>query len=100
MVRPDGDGQWGIITQRDIVTKVLGLNRAIYDAEAGKIANWKLHVISPNTPLQMIAEALRHQNVRRLVVKTSDVPIGTVSQTNLIRAVERYGWSSGLEEWH
>ena len=98
MVRPDGDGQWGIITQRDIVTKVLGLNRAIYDAEAGKIANWKLHVISPNTPLQMIAEALRYHNVRRLVVETNDVPIGIVSQTNLIRAVEKYGWSSDLEE--
>ena len=98
MVEPDGDGHWGIVTQRDIVTKVLGPNRSVDDVTVGEIANRELFSIPPDTPLQMIAESLRHHNVRRLVVENKRVPIGIVSQTDLIQVVEEFGWGWGLEE--
>jgi len=98
MVEPDGDGHWGIVTQRDIVTKVLGPNRSVDDVTVGEIANRELFSIPPDTPLQMIAESLRHHNVRRLVVENKRVPIGIVSQTDLIHVVEEFGWGWGLEE--
>tara|TARA_B100000029_G_C17597750_1_gene964748 strand:+ start:482 stop:2254 length:1773 start_codon:yes stop_codon:yes gene_type:complete len=98
MVEPDSDTDWGIMTQRDIVTKVLGPNRSIEDVTVGEIANRKLYVIAPDTPLQMIAESLRHHNVRRLVVEHNSRPVGIVSQSDLIEAVNTSGWSSDLEE--
>ena len=98
MVEPDSDCRWGIVTQRDIVTKVLGPNRSIDDVTVGEIANWELFSIPPDTPLQMIAESLRHHNVRRLVVENKSTPIGIVSQTDLIQVVEEFGWGWGLEE--
>ena len=98
MVEPDSDGRWGIVTQRDIVTKVLGPNRSIDDVTVGEIANRELFSIPPDTPLQMIAESLRHHNVRRLVVENKSTPIGIVSQTDLIQVVEEFGWGWGLEE--
>jgi isocitrate dehydrogenase len=96
MVEPDGDGRWGIVTQRDIVTKVLGPNRSVDDVTVGEIANRELYSIPPDTPLQMIAESLRHHNVRRLVIENKSIPIGIVSQTDLIQVVDEFGW--GLEE--
>ena len=92
MVEPDKDNRWGIVTQRDIVTKVLGPNRSIEDVTVGEIANRELYSIPPDTPLQMIAESLRHHNVRRLVVEAKGAPIGIVSQTDLIQVVEEFGW--------
>ena len=98
MVAPDKDTRWGIMTQRDIVTKVLGPNRSVEDVTVGEIANRKLYVISPDTPLQMIAESLRHHNVRRLVVEDNGRPVGIVSQSDLIEAVNEFGWGAEPEE--
>ncbi|MDP7490907.1 MAG: hypothetical protein QGG10_10390, partial [Arenicellales bacterium] len=39
MIEPDENGQWGIVTQRDVVTKVLGTNASISDTTVGQIAN-------------------------------------------------------------
>jgi isocitrate dehydrogenase len=98
MVEPDSDIRWGIVTQRDIVTKVLGPNRSVDEVTVGEIANRELISIPPDTPLQMIAESLRHHNVRRLVVESKSIPIGIVSQTDLIQVVEEFGWGWDLED--
>jgi signal-transduction protein with cAMP-binding, CBS, and nucleotidyltransferase domain len=98
MVEPDRDNSWGIVTQRDIVTKVLGPNRSVDEVTVGDIANRKLYSIPPDTHLQMVAESLRHHNVRRLVVEVKGVPIGIVSQTDLIQIVEEFGWGWGFDE--
>ena len=98
MVKPNDDEPWGIMTQRDIVTKVLGLNRSTHDLTVGEMANRKLYSISPDTPLKMIAEALRHHDVQPLVVSRKGSPIGIVSQTDLIQVVAEFGWDSDLTE--
>jgi isocitrate dehydrogenase len=98
MVEPGSDGRWGIVTQRDVVTKVLGPNLSVDEVQAGEIANRDLYSISPDTPLQLVAESLRHYNVRRLVVEAKGTPVGIVSQTDLIQVVEEFGWGWGAEE--
>ncbi|MEE1558835.1 MAG: CBS domain-containing protein, partial [Arenicellales bacterium] len=45
MIEPDENGQWGIVTQRDVVTKVLGANASISDTTVGQIANRNLYSI-------------------------------------------------------
>ena len=46
----------------------------------------------------MVAEALRHYDVRRLVVEAKGTPIGIVSQTDLIQVIEEFDWGWGLHE--
>ena len=98
MIEPDENGQWGIVTQRDVVTKVLGANASISDTTVGQIANRNLYSIPADAPLPLIAEALREYDVRRLVVEAKGTPVGIVSQTDLIQVVEEFDWGWGLHE--
>ena len=98
MIEPDASGQWGIVTQRDVVTKVLGANASVNDITVGAIANRKLFSIPADATLPMVAEALRHYDVRRLVVEAKGTPIGIVSQTDLIQVIEEFDWGWGLHE--
>jgi isocitrate dehydrogenase len=98
MIEPDENGQWGIVTQRDVVTKVLGTNASISDTTVGQIANRNLYSIPADAPLPLIAEALREYDVRRLVVEAKGTPVGIVSQTDLIQVVEEFDWGWGLHE--
>ena len=98
MIEPDASGQWGIVTQRDVVTKVLGTNASVNDITVGAIANRKLFSIPADATLPMVAEALRHYDVRRLVVEAKGTPIGIVSQTDLIQVIEEFDWGWGLHE--
>ena len=86
------------MTQLDIVTKVLGPNRSVDEVTVGEIANRKLYSIPPDTSLQMVAESLRHHNVRRLMIENKGAPIGMVSQTDLIQVVEEFGWGWSPDE--
>jgi isocitrate dehydrogenase len=98
MIEPDENGDWGIVTQRDVVTKVLGANASINDTSVGQIANRKLFSISADAPLPLIAEALREYDVRRLVVEAKGTPVGIVSQTDLIQVVEEFDWGWELHQ--
>ena len=98
MIEPDENGDWGIVTQRDVVTKVLGTNASINDTSVGQIANRKLFSISADAPLPLIAEALREYDVRRLVVEAKGTPVGIVSQTDLIQVVEEFDWGWELHQ--
>ena len=98
MIEPDENTKWGIVTQRDVVTKVLGKNISLNEITVGAIANRNLFSIPADAPLPMIAEALRKHNVRRLVVEAKGTPVGIVSQTDLIQVVEEFDWGWGLHE--
>lgn len=92
MVEPDGDDRWGIMTQRDVVTKVVGSDHSVNTVTVGEIANRDLHTIPADAPLTLISEALRTYDVRRLVVEAKGSPVGIVSQTDLFNVVEEFGW--------
>ena len=98
MIEPDASGQWGIVTQRDVVTKVLGANVSVNDTTVGDIANRKLFSIPADATLPMVAEALRQYDVRRLVVEAKGTPVGIVSQTDLIQVIEEFDWGWELHE--
>ncbi len=93
LVKPSEDGEWGIMTQRDIVKKIINANKSSAMTKVGEIATKPLVWVTQDATLTQIAAILMEQNIRRVVVKDSNgEPVGLVSDNALFRAVEEFGW--------
>ena len=87
------EAEWGIMTQRDIVKKIINANRSPALTKVGEIASKPLIRVSPDVALSQVADILAKENIRRVVVMgESGVPEGIVSDNALFRAVEEFGW--------
>jgi isocitrate dehydrogenase len=93
LVEPNADGEWGIMTQRDIVKKIINANRSPAMTKVSEIATRPLITVSTDAPLSQIANLLMERNIRRVVVAgRRGTPKGIVSDNGLFRAVEEFGW--------
>jgi len=93
LVEPGGDGQWGIMTQRDIVKKIIHANKSPGMTKVRDIASRPLITVHADATLSQVANMLMQHNVRRMVVADSNgVPEGIVSDNGLFRIVEEFGW--------
>ncbi len=92
LVEPHSDGQWGIMTQRDIVTKIVGANKSAANTKVSEIATKPLITVQPDLTLPMLSEKMASHGIRRVIVEDKAVPIGIVSETDLFRIVEEFGW--------
>ncbi len=92
LVRPDGAGEWGIMTQRDIVTKIVGGNRSARTVKVAEIATRPLITVPADATLHTVSQAMSNNNVRRVVVTAKGEPVGLVSETDLFQVVEEFGW--------
>ena len=86
-------GQLGIITQRDIVSKVVAQERDPDALTVGEIRSVPLRTVSPQTPLSECSDFMTRKKIRRLPVKDGDDIIGIVSDTDIFAAVEERGWA-------
>jgi len=93
LVAPDASGPWGIMTQRDVVKKILGPNRSLADVTVRDLATRPLISIPRDASLVEIAQTMMSSNIRRVVVQDKNQPVGIVSDTDLFRVVEEYGWT-------
>lgn len=93
VVEPDDKGEWGIMTQRDIMRKIINANRSPARAVVNEIVNRPLVMVSRDTTLTEASSKMLEANIRRVVVVgASGTPIGVVSDMDLFRTVEEYGW--------
>ena len=90
-------GRLGIITQRDIVSKVVAPERDPDALTVGEISSAPLRTVSPQTPLSECSDLMTRKNIRRLPVKDGDDIVGIVSDTDIFAAVEERGWAVELE---
>jgi len=90
-------GPLGIVTQRDIVSKVVAQERDPDTLTVGEISSAPLRTVSPQTPLSECSELMTRKKIRRLPVKDGDDIIGIVSDTDIFAAVEERGWAVELE---
>jgi len=96
VVEPDETGQWGIMTQRDVVKKIISANRSSTRVHVGEIASRPLLTVDRDTSLFEAASKMINHHIRRLVVERGGQPIGIVSDTDLFRSVEEFGWEPDL----
>ncbi len=86
-----GGGFVGIITETDLVRKVLGegLDAAAITAEA--IMSYPVASIDENASMEAAHEAMGAQRVRHLLVTRNGAPVGMISVRSLLDAA--YDWA-------
>ncbi len=92
MVEPDASGHWGIMTDRDVLKKIISLNRSPARVQVGEIATRPLVTVKREMALAEAAQRMTEANVRRVIVEMDGKPVGMVTDNDLFRTVEVFGW--------
>ncbi len=92
VVEPNKKGEWGILTRRDIITKIVHANRSTASAKVKDIASCPLFSVPAETSIREASRILADRNFSRLAIAQSDKVIGIVTETDIFNAVERFGW--------
>jgi isocitrate dehydrogenase len=92
MVEPDASGQWGIMTDRDVLKKIISVNRSPARVQVGEVTTRPLVTVKREMSLAEAAQRMSAANVRRVVVEMDGKPVGMVTDNDLFRTVEVFGW--------
>ena len=92
LVEPDASRNWGIMTKRDVVTKIVGANKSTSNVSVSAITTRPLITVPADSGLRAISMVLSQNNIRRVVVEAKKVPVGVVSDTDLFEVVQEFGW--------
>ena len=78
------DDAVGIITERDIVRKVVASDKEPDKISAGKIMSSPLMTVKPSTNTIDVARIMLKHDIRRLVIKDNGSPSGIVTDKDLL----------------
>jgi isocitrate dehydrogenase len=92
LVEPGRDGLWAIMTQRDIISRIVHANRSPARVKVEDIASKPLVTVPIDMSLHECASRMVESNIRRVVVEQNEVPVGIVSDTDIFRIVDEFGW--------
>jgi isocitrate dehydrogenase len=93
LVTPDEEGRWGIMTQRDVISRIVFGNRSPERVMAGEISSKPLVTVPLDMSLRDCSERMIDSNIRRVVVEQGETPVGIVSDTDLFSTIEEFGWT-------
>jgi isocitrate dehydrogenase len=85
-------GAYGIMTQRDLLRKVIAADRPLLNVTVGDLMTSPLITVSPDTPIKQCSIIMLDANIRRAVVMKGGQLVGIVSDTDIFQAVEEHGW--------
>ncbi len=102
LVEPGDGADWGIMTMRDVLKRIVNANRAPEDVKVGEIATRPLIDVTAETSLRDCSQLMIDKNIRRAVVSQGGEPVGIISDTDLFQVVEERGWGppEPVEEDH
>lgn len=76
----------GIITERDIIHKILAKGKDPYNTSVDKIMSKPLRVVEPETTIEDAAKAMEENKIKRLPVVNGDNElIGILSEGDIMR---------------
>ncbi|MFH0862148.1 MAG: CBS domain-containing protein [Candidatus Altiarchaeota archaeon] len=84
IVTKKGDGV-GIITERDIITRIVAENKNPKKVGAGDIMASPLITIKPAAAIDDAARIMRNKDIRRLIVTDKDRIIGVLSEFDIVK---------------
>jgi isocitrate dehydrogenase len=96
VVEPNAAGEWGILTRRDIIAKIVRSGKSPSATKVKDVATRPLKSVPAETPIQEAAAILADHNFSRLTVEQGGKIIGIVTETDIVKAVEKFGW--GLDQ--
>ncbi len=95
LVEPNAQGEWGIMTKRDVLRRIIVPNRSPADVTVDEIASRYLVTCTRETPLLQVARQMLNNGIRRIVVMEDRQPLGIITEADLFRMVEESGWGVG-----
>jgi len=75
----------GIVTERDLVSKIVAQNKKPSEIRIIDITASPLVVVSSLTPTDEIAEKMVDKKIRRVVVMDSNQPLGIITVTDFVK---------------
>jgi CBS domain-containing protein len=84
IVTKKGDGI-GIITERDIISKIVADNKNPKKVLVGDIMTSPLITINPTAAIDDAARIMRDKDIRRLIVTDNDRIIGVLSEFDIVK---------------
>lgn len=91
-------GQAGIMTQRDIMSKVVTKGNDPKKLKVRQVMSSPLVTVPPDCSLRDAAKLMVKRNIRRVLVAEGGKIIGIVSDTDIFSAVEERGWEPSFKE--
>ena len=93
IVEPDRPGgAYGIMTQRDLLRKVIAADRPLLNVTVSDLMTSPLIAVSPDTTIKQCSIIMLDANIRRAVVMKEGKLVGIVSDTDIFQSVEERGW--------
>ncbi|MEM7207072.1 MAG: isocitrate dehydrogenase (NADP(+)) [Pseudomonadota bacterium] len=87
------NGDWGILTRRDIIQKIVSANKSPALVKSSEIAATPLITCNADESLASISGILLEKRIHRVVVTDeTGEPVGLVSENALFKTVEAFGW--------
>jgi CBS domain-containing protein len=81
----DGERLVGVLTDRDIVLRVVAEGRDPQSTPVGEVASSDVATVSPNEELDRALQLLAERRVRRLPVVEDDKLVGILAQADIAR---------------
>ncbi len=88
----------GVVTDRDLVVRVLAEGRDPQSTTAGEVASSDVVTVSPDASLDEALQLLASHQVRRLPVVENDRLVGIVAQADVARHAEEVKTGEVVEE--
>ena len=83
----------GIITERDVLKRVIMNGKNVYETKADDVMSKPLISIEADCPIKEALELMREKNIRRLAVTKNRSLVGLVTEKRLLEAIVRWGYS-------
>nr|WP_245540458.1 CBS domain-containing protein [Solimonas variicoloris] len=94
VVEPNGAGEWGILTRRDIVAKLVRAGKNPATARVGEVCTRPVVSVPAETSIRDAAAKISDANFSRLTVTQGGRIIGIVTETDIFNAFEKYAWTA------
>jgi isocitrate dehydrogenase len=92
VVEANAKGEWGILTRRDIITKLVRAGKNTAGAKVKDVASRPIVSVPVETSIREAAKLLSEKNFSRLTVEQGGRIIGIVTETDIFNAVEKFGF--------
>lgn len=86
--RREHEDAWGIVTRKDMVTKVVDPGRDPVDIKVHEIMTKPIVTVSPGLSIKYCARLMNHTGVRRAVVFDGKEIVGILSNTDILNAIK------------
>lgn len=80
----------GIVTEWDIITKVIAAGLDPSETKIGNIMTREFVKVNPRTPTEQITEIMRDKNIRRLIIMEGDELLGVITSRDILRIFKDY----------